>query len=126
MTETAHYPEASKIADDHISKQVSSVRDEVVRLADRQERYNDKLDARFDSMVTRAEFRAEIGRVDAERGALSKEVTGVKDAIKTGFDEVKQQGEARGAKSRWFTGIVMTGAGLASGLVFNILGSLPK
>lgn len=126
MTETAHYPEASKIADDHISKQVSSVRDEVVRLADRQERYNDKLDARFDSMVTRAEFRAEIGRVDAERGALSKEVTGVKDAIKTGFDEVKQQGEARGAKNRWFTGIVMTGAGLASGLVFNILGSLPK
>lgn len=126
MTDAPRRSDTPPVADDILR----IVRDEVVRGFDRQERYNDKLDNRFETMVTKTEFKAEIGRVDAEHGALRKEVDSVEDRLSkqmtTGFEEIKEQGAARGAKGRWFTGTLLAAAGLLSGIVFNILSNLPK
>lgn len=114
------------MADNLIASQIKVMRDEVMRGLDRQDRYNDKLDLRLESMVTRSEFRAEIGRVDAERAAVSKDVDGVNAAVAKGFAEITRQSEARGMKGRWFTGVMLTIAGMISGLVFNIISTVAK
>lgn len=136
MTEAPSYPEAAQVADDLIANTLKLVRDEVVRGFDRQERYNDKLDQRFETMVTKSEFKAEIGRVDTRHDSLQREVAtlgeqladaliGIRKDMSGGFSEIKKQGEERSTKSRWFTGIALTAAGLVSGIVFNILAALP-
>lgn len=125
------------MADNLIASQIKVMRDEVMRGLDRQDRYNDKLDLRLESMVTRSEFRAEIGRVDAERAAVSKDVASVSEnvskeianvssSVSDGFAEIARQSEAKATKGRWFTGIMLTAAGIVSGLVFNIISTVAK
>ena len=126
MNNAPHYPEAAQVADDLIGAQLKMVLAEVTRGFDRQERYNDKLDARFETMVTKSEFKAEIGRVDPEKKAKDKEILNQGVIIQAGFDSIEEHGKARSQKSRWFTGIVVAGAGVLSGAVFNFLGLLAK
>lgn len=137
MEDAPHYPEAAQVADNLIASQIKVMRDEVMRGLDRQDRYNDKLDLRLESMVTRSEFRAEIGRVDAERAAVSKDVASVSESVSKdiasvssnvsdGFAEIARQSESKATKGRWFTGIMLTAAGVVSGLVFNIISTVAK
>lgn len=126
MDDAPHYPEAAQVADDLIGAQLKMVHTEVTRGFDRQERYNDKLDARFETMVTKSEFKAEIGRVDAEKRAQDKEILALGTEIKSGFESIAEQGKTRSASNRWFTGMVVAAAGVLSGVVFNLLGLLAK
>lgn len=137
MEDAPHYPEAAQVADNLIASQIKVMRDEVMRGLDRQDRYNDKLDLRLESMVTRSEFRAEIGRVDAERAAVSKDVASVSEnvskeiasvskSVSDGFAEIASQSKAKASNGRWFTGIMLTAAGIVSGLVFNIISTVAK
>lgn len=130
MTEAAPYPQTAQVADELIVNQLKMVHAEVKDGFGRQERHNDKLDARFESMVTKAEFRSEVRRLDAEHGHLRDSVTKGLEAsrkeMREGFQRIHDEDKSRTTKTRWFTGTLLTCAGLVSGLVFNIISSLSR
>lgn len=121
MTAPPHYPEGAQIADSGLSAQIDSVGRSLERFSDRQERFNDKQDARFDNMVTRAEFKAEMGRVDTRQDATDKEVQNVKLDVHKGFEDAKKRDESKTAGNRWFTTLMVSVASIASTGLFSFI-----
>lgn len=126
MTTPPHYPEGAQIADSGLSVQIDSVGRSLERFSDRQERFNDKQDARFDNMVTRSEFKAEIGRVDTRQDNTDREVKNVKLDVHKGFEDAKKRDESRTAGTRWFTTLIISAASLASTGLFSLINLLTK
>lgn len=125
------YPEGSQVADGYISAQIKSLDDSVGRGFDRQERHNEKIDQKMDQLVSRSEFKAELGRVDSEARSMKESIVAnrAESAVavealrvesRTGFKQVEEREEGRRTRNRWAVGAALAGFTLINGAIATI------
>lgn len=123
--------------DDHIGDRISDLSRAVSDGFGRIERDNQRIEQRFDKMVTQSEFSATVQRLDGQdktieekvdkglddlRGEMASGLTRVTDEVKAGFKATADADKARTTKTRWLIGAGVAGLGMINAVIFNILG----
>lgn len=122
--------------DEHIGERITDLVRDVRAGFERQERSNDRIEAKFDKMVTQSEFKATVQRLDGQDKTIEEKVDrGLEDIRKemhTGLDRVSSQvadgfeaaaesDKARTAKTRWLIGAAVAALGVINAVIFNIV-----
>ena len=147
MTNDA-YPGGAKAVDEHIGERITDLVRDVRAGFERQERSNDRIESKFDKMVTQSEFNATIQRLDGQdktieekvdkgldalrdemgsgleslRTELSGSVERVSYKVTKGFDEAAEETRSRTTKTRWIIGAGIAALGAVNAVIFNIIG----
>ena len=136
MTNDA-YPGGAKAVDEHIGERITDLVRDVRAGFERQERANDRIEIKFDKMVTQSEFNATVQRLDGQdktieekvdkglddlRNEMSSGLTRVSGEVKAGFEATAAADKARTAKTRWLIGAGVAGLGVVNAVIFNIVG----
>lgn len=122
--------------DEHIGDRITDLVRDVRAGFERQERSNDRIEAKFDKMVTQSEFNATVQRLDGQDKTIEEKVDrGLEDIRKemhTGLDRVSSQvtegfeaaarsDKARTSKTRWLIGAAVAALGVINAVIFNIV-----
>jgi len=136
MTNDA-YPGGAKAVDEHIDERITDLVRDVRSGFERQERANDRIEAKFDKMVTQSEFSATVQRLDGQdktieekvdkglddlRNEMSSGLARVSGEVKAGFKATADADKARTTKTRWLIGAGVAGLGVVNAVIFNIVG----
>ena len=136
MTNDA-YPGGAKAVDDHIGDRISDLSRAVSDGFGRIEWDNQRIEQRFDKMVTQSEFNATVQRLDGQdktieekvdkgldelRNEMSSGLTRVSGEVKAGFKATADADKARTTKTRWLIGAGVAGLGVVNAVIFNIIG----
>lgn len=115
---TPPYTQASEAVDNALFAAVEGLR------ASQEAGFN-RLETRINEMVTKGEFNATIQRLDAKDDHLdTKMAEGFKDVrleVADGFTRVREADQERNTKNRWFWGMLVSFAGILSGVVFGTI-----
>lgn len=151
MTNDA-YPGGAKAVDEHIGERITDLVRDVRAGFERQERSNDRIETKFDKMVTQSEFSATVQRLDGQDKTIEEKVDrGLEDLrdevdrgldgvrkemhdglsrvstqVESGFAAAAEQTKERNAKNRWFWGAAIAGLGVINAVVFNLVAILVK
>lgn len=135
MTSDA-YPGGAKAVDEHIGDRITDLVRDVRAGFERQERSNDRIEAKFDKMVTQSEFNATVQRLDGQDKTIEEKVdrgledirkemhTGlerVSSQVTDGFEAAAESDKARTAKTRWLIGAAVAALGVINAVIFNIV-----
>ena len=135
MTSDA-YPGVAKAVDEHIGDRITDLVRDVRAGFERQERANDRIEAKFDKMVTQSEFKATVQRLDGQDKTIEEKVDrGLEDIRKEmhaglervssqvteGFEAAAESDKARTAKTRWLIGAAVAALGVVNAVIFNIV-----
>lgn len=135
MTSDA-YPGGAKAVDEHIGDRITDLVRDVRAGFERQERSNDRIEAKFDKMVTQSEFNATVQRLDGQDKTIEEKVDrGLEDIRKEmhsgldrvsnqvteGFEAAAESDKARTAKTRWLIGAAVAALGVVNAVIFNIV-----
>lgn len=117
------YPVGSEVADGHLTRAIDALDRKVSEGFDRVER-------RIDTMVTREAFEATVQRLDAKDEHLDTKIEdGFKDMdlkVSKGFAAVKDEDRERNLRNRWFWTLLVSLAGVLSGVVFGFVTVLTR
>lgn len=117
------YPQASEAVDNAILQMMGDLRGAMTEGLGRVER-------RIEEMVTKGEFSATIARLDAKDDHLDTKMdSGFKDMelkFAEGFSAVKDADKERNTKNRWFWGLMVSFAGVLSGVIFGTITLLTR
>lgn len=135
MTSDA-YPGGAKAVDEHIGERITDLVRDVRAGFERQERSNDRIEAKFDKMVTQSEFNATVQRLDGQDKTIEEKVdrglddirqemhaglSRVSDQVTEGFKAAAASDKARTAKTRWLIGAAVAALGVINAVIFNIV-----
>lgn len=135
MTSDA-YPGGAKAVDEHIGDRITDLVRDVRAGFERQERSNDRIEAKFDKMVTQSEFNATVQRLDGQDKTIEEKVdrglddirkemhTGldrVSSQVTEGFEAAAESDKARTAKTRWLIGAAVAALGVINAVIFNFV-----
>lgn len=135
MTSDA-YPGGAKAVDEHIGDRITDLVRDVRAGFERQERANDRIEAKFDKMVTQSEFNATVQRLDGQDKTIEEKVdrgledirkemhTGldrVSSQVTDGFESAAESDKARTAKTRWLIGAAVAALGVINAVIFNLV-----
>ena len=122
--------------DEHIGDRITDLVRDVRAGFERQERANDRIEAKFDKMVTQSEFKATVQRLDGQDKTIEEKVDrGLEDIRKEmhaglervssqvteGFEAAAESDKARTAKTRWLIGAAVAALGVVNAVIFNIV-----
>ena len=125
--------------DDHIGERITDLSRSVQVGFERQERANDRIEAKFDKVVTQSEFSATVRRLElqdsnieekVDRGLAdirSEMVSGlaqVREDVAEGFGRISEEGRARITKTRWLIATGVAALGAVNAIVFNVIGAI--
>lgn len=89
-----------------------------------------RVEGQIKEMVTKGEFNATIQRLDARDEHLDTKMNaGFKDIelkVSQGFNDAKDSEKERNTKNRWFWGLLVSFAGILSGVLFGVLSLIFK
>lgn len=97
----------------------------------------ERMDERFETMVSQVEFKAEIKRIDRERELVAKDVDHLGAILRTEREKSEQQRkddrsevqaefDRKQNKTRWFVGVFTSSIAIAATIVFGVLNALGK
>lgn len=117
------YPQASEAVDNALFSAIEGLR------ASQEAGFN-RVGDQIKDLVTKGEFNATIQRLDMKDEHLdSKMDTGFKDMelkVAEGFSAVKDADKERNTKNRWFWGLMVSFAGVLSGVIFGTITLLSR
>ena len=120
---TPPYPQASEAVDNALFAAVEGLRSS-------QEAGFTRLETRINEMVTKGEFNATIQRLDAKDDHLDTKMdAGFKDVrleVAEGFGRVRDADKERNTKNRWFWTMLVSFAGVLSGVIFGVITTLTR
>lgn len=115
---TPPYPQASEAVDNALFAAVEGLRNS-------QDAGFSRLETRISEMVTKGEFNATIQRLDAKDSHLDTKMdAGFKDVrleVAEGFGRVRDADKERNTKNRWFWTLLVSFAGVLSGIIFGVI-----
>lgn len=113
------------LQDSAIVRELQGLRGEMTRGFDSVDNRIDRIETKFDKVVTQAEFGAVVARLDlkdtALEGAMNSGFNSVNIKVGTVVSEIKEADKERNVKNRWFWGLIVSCAGIISGVVFGII-----
>ena len=127
--------------DEHLGERITDLARDVRVGFERQERSNDRIEAKFDKMVTQSEFNATVQRLDGQDRTIEEKVdrgledirkemhTGldrVSNQVAEGFEAAAESNKARTSKTRWLIGASVAALGLINAVIFNIVSLLVR
>lgn len=122
--------------DEHIGDRITDLVRDVRAGFERQERSNDRIESKFDKMVTQSEFNATVQRLDGQDKTIEEKVdrgledirkemhTGlerVSSQVTEGFESAAESDKARTAKTRWLIGAAVAALGVINAVIFNLV-----
>ena len=120
---TPPYPQASEAVDNALFAAVEGLRNS-------QDAGFSRLETRINEMVTKGEFNATIQRLDAKDDHLDTKMdAGFKDVrleVAEGFGRVRDADKERNTKNRWFWTMLVSFAGVLSGVIFGVITTLTR
>lgn len=88
----------------------------------------DRIEDKFEKVVTQSEFSSVIQRLDMRDEMLETRVETefreLKSDVERGFESVKASNAERNAKNRWFWGVMIAAAGVISSITFSIINAV--
>ena len=122
--------------DEHIGDRITDLVRDVRAGFERQERSNDRIESKFDKMVTQSEFTATVQRLDGQDKTIEEKVDrGLEDIRKEmhnglervssqvteGFEAAAESDKSRTLKTRWLVGAAVAALGVINAVIFNIV-----
>lgn len=88
----------------------------------------DRIEDKFEKVVTQSEFSSVIQRLDMRDEMLETRVETefkeLKSDVAAGFEAVKASDKERNSKNRWFWGVMIAAAGVISSVTFSIINAV--
>lgn len=88
----------------------------------------DRIEDKFEKVVTQSEFSSVVQRLDMRDEMLETRVENefkeLKSDVAAGFEQVKASDKERNSKNRWFWGAMIAAAGVISSVTFSIINAV--
>lgn len=84
----------------------------------------DRMEGRFDAVVSKGEFEAEVRRLEREHRIYESEIDKLWEARRADKRENAEALHSKVVRFRWFVGIGLTAATFLSAVTFGVLGAL--
>lgn len=102
------------LQDSAIVREIQGLRGEMTRGFDGMDNRIDRIEAKFDKVVTQAELVAVVARLDLKD-------TSLESSINNGFTSLKEADKERNTKNRWFWTLIVACVSVISGVTFGIV-----